>query len=655
MVRPMRFGLLGPLEVGDGVGVAAPSRPKERALLAFFLLHPNRRIPAEELIENVWPGADPPAARRSLQVHVSRLRRILETEHRPRLEGNADGYRLRVEPGERDIDRLEDLIREGGRAVEAGDAVEAAMLLRDALALWRGSPLADVAYESFAQPELGRLYELRREAIEARFDADLMVGRHRQLVPELRAVVEAEPGHEGFCGRLMLALYRCGRQDEALAAYRRIREYLAGELGLEPSAELRELERAILNHEPELADMRMTRLPRRTRVARRLRSSSRAHDEADRLGELAATAAPHLRTPRQIEWLQRLDDEAAGLLAACRWALANNRPEFVLRLGANLWPYWESRAEIGAARAVLDAALQSAHPADPTRGDALVAVGRLALRQGDGGHAGRCFAAAATVLRRSADPAGLALASSGRGWVALSTGDVEAAAVLAREAVALADAVDDHWIRGDALNTLGTALRLAGDLGGAGASYHEAVEVRRRAGDIEGVAATVGSLAWLEVAGDELEAAEELFEGALSESEERDDVWYAAAVGLALAYTALASGDLDRARELAARGIRSCGRLGAPGLLASGLGVLAAADALGGAPGGAAILAGAAGVADWKGSCAVGATRHYGWETQAVDRALERARKGLGTVEWSRKLARGAALTPGEIHELVPV
>jgi hypothetical protein len=141
---------------------------------------------------------------------------------------------------------------------------------------------------------------------------------------------------------------------------------------------------------------------------------------------------------------------------------------------------------------------------------------------------------------------------------------------------------------------------------------------------------------------------------ALSESEARDDVWYAAAVELAFAYVSLASGDLEEARELAARGVRSSWRLGAPGLPAAGLAMLAAADALDGAARGSAILAGAAGVGEGRGFGAAGAAGHYGWENRAVARPLECARDDLGTVEWSRLVARGAALTQAEISGLVP-
>ena len=191
-------------------------------------------------------GAAPPATcAKSIQVYVSRLRKQLGDQ---RLATQAPGYVLQVEPSELDLARFEQLADEARR----GDPRTAARKLRDALALWRGSPLADLAYEPFAQPEIARLEELRMAVLEQRIDADLAVGRHAELVGELEALIVRNPLRERLRFQLMLALYRSARQAEALNAYRAARSELSEELGLEPSEELKRLEQAILRHDPGL-------------------------------------------------------------------------------------------------------------------------------------------------------------------------------------------------------------------------------------------------------------------------------------------------------------------------------------------------------------------------------------------------------------------
>jgi len=195
------------------------------------------------LIDELW-GEQPPAkAAKSVQVYVSQLRKILGDG---RLETSGHGYLLHVQPGALDSERFQNLLADGREALADDEGHRAAETLRAALALWRGPALSDVAYEPFAQPEIARLEELRLAALEARIDADLALGRDADLVAELEALVRREPLRERLRGQLMLALYRSGRQADALNAYQEARRALAEELGLEPSRELQDLERAIL-------------------------------------------------------------------------------------------------------------------------------------------------------------------------------------------------------------------------------------------------------------------------------------------------------------------------------------------------------------------------------------------------------------------------
>jgi predicted ATPase/DNA-binding SARP family transcriptional activator len=244
-----QFALLGPLSATcDGAPIALGGQ-KRRALLAVLLLEPNRVVSRDRLIDALW-GEDPPdTARNTIQVYVSQLRKLLPEGV---LETAAPGYRLVVEPECVDVFKFVRLSDEGRAALEAGDAIAAAQTLRAALALWRGPPLADFAWEPFAQTEIVRLDELRLAALEDRIDAELELGRHGQLVSELERLVVEQPLRERLRAQLMLALYRAGRQADALAVYQRARRTLVDELGIEPSETLRRLERAILAHDPSL-------------------------------------------------------------------------------------------------------------------------------------------------------------------------------------------------------------------------------------------------------------------------------------------------------------------------------------------------------------------------------------------------------------------
>jgi DNA-binding SARP family transcriptional activator/DNA-binding beta-propeller fold protein YncE len=264
----MDFRILGPLAVADDDHELPLGGGKQRALLALLLTHPNEVLSSDRLIDELWGAEAPPTAAKMLQNYVSGLRRALRTNGAGTvIETRGSGYRLRVESGERDLDRFEELL-ERARVTFGTDPQKAAELLREALGLWRGPPLSEFAYEPFAQEEIARLEELRLEAIEERIEADLAVGRHAELVAELRRLVHKHPFRERLRAQLILALYRCGRQADALASYRDARRVLVEELGLEPSPELRELERAILAQDEKLqAPTRARRVQRRGQIA----------------------------------------------------------------------------------------------------------------------------------------------------------------------------------------------------------------------------------------------------------------------------------------------------------------------------------------------------------------------------------------------------
>ena len=218
-------------------------------MLALLLTHANEIVSSDRLIDGLWAGEPPASATNTLQGYVSHLRKALGEQV---IVTRAPGYGIQVEPDELDLHRFEAAIERGRAELERGDAEAAARTFRDSLALWRGAPLADFAFELFAQREIARLEELRLAALEKRIDADLALGRESELVAELEQLVAKHPLRERVCGQLMLALYRCGRQAEALAVYQGARRTLVDELGLDPGPALQELERAMLRHDSSL-------------------------------------------------------------------------------------------------------------------------------------------------------------------------------------------------------------------------------------------------------------------------------------------------------------------------------------------------------------------------------------------------------------------
>jgi DNA-binding SARP family transcriptional activator len=247
----MDYRILGPLEAFDGERGLSLGGARQRSVLAFLLLRSNEAVTRDLIVDELWGEDPPPSAAKVLQNCISALRKELPGGPETlRTVGTA--YALQLGPEELDRDRFERRLASGRAALAAGESEEAAEQLRGALAQWRGAPLSDFAYERFAREEIVRLEELHVAALEDRIEADLALGRADELVPEIESLVARHPMRERLRRQLMLALYRSGRQAEALAAYHEARQTLLGELGIEPTRALQELERAILAQDPAL-------------------------------------------------------------------------------------------------------------------------------------------------------------------------------------------------------------------------------------------------------------------------------------------------------------------------------------------------------------------------------------------------------------------
>jgi DNA-binding SARP family transcriptional activator len=242
----VQFELLGPLRVVDGDCDVTPARRKQRALLTLLLLRRGEVVPGAQLIEALWGEAPPGTAQTALHGHISNLRKLLGAD---RIRTRPPGYLLQVSPDEVDVARLESLIA-GARGRD--DPRERSARLHDALSLWRGEPLAELRGEPFAEREIARLEELRLAALEDRIDAELALGRHHDLVAELEPLVAEHVFRERLRGQLMLALYRCGRQADALHVFQSGRRALVEQLGIDPGPALAQLELSILRQDPTL-------------------------------------------------------------------------------------------------------------------------------------------------------------------------------------------------------------------------------------------------------------------------------------------------------------------------------------------------------------------------------------------------------------------
>jgi DNA-binding SARP family transcriptional activator len=308
----MEFRILGPLEVWDEGDEVSLGGPKPRALLAGLLLYPNEVVPTDRLIEELWGDDSPEDAAAALRVNVSRLRKALAQDL---LTTRSPGYVLRVEPDQLDLHRFERLVDEGRSLLARGLAADASGRLYEALALWRGPALADFTYESFAQPAIARLEEIRLAALEIRIDADLALGRHDELVGEIEALVAEHPLRERLRTQLMTALYRSGRQAEALDVYQDARRALVDGLGIAPSPALQDLERAILRQDPAL-DVEASA---RVAVREAERSILVAITDETRVGTLLAVAELLAGSPSRVIVLARLVPDGAELRSASAW------------------------------------------------------------------------------------------------------------------------------------------------------------------------------------------------------------------------------------------------------------------------------------------------------------------------------------------------
>jgi len=248
----MNFSVLGSLEVTDDKGRQLElGGVKQRAILGYLVLNANKVVPTSRILQAMWEDEPPPTARKMVQNAVSGIRRLLPG-HRdlaPALQTRPPGYQLRVATGTIDLYRFRSLVREGREAITAGAAEQGAEQLCEALSLWRGRALADLVETGICWSELAAIEDERLSALEDRLDAELACGRHREITPELEVLTATEPLRERLCVQFMLALYRSGRQADALTVYRRTRGALIDGLGLEPGRGLQELHQRILEHD----------------------------------------------------------------------------------------------------------------------------------------------------------------------------------------------------------------------------------------------------------------------------------------------------------------------------------------------------------------------------------------------------------------------
>ena len=305
----MEFCILGPLEARADDRLLPVRGGKQKALLALLLLNANEVVSSERLVDELWPDEPPESGLNALQVRVSQLRKSLDAHgDRPPIVTRSPGYLVQVEPDQLDLLRFERLAAQARSALEKGDPGVAADRLRTALALWRGPALADLAYESFAQAAIVRLEELRLAALEQRIEADLALGRHADVVGELEALVGEHPLRERLQRQLMLALYRSGRQAEALETYRAARQALVEHVGIEPGSALRELETAILRQDQSLDLADAPHVAERTILVVSLESAD--------VEPLLRVAEPLARRPPRELMLISLVGESGALAAA---------------------------------------------------------------------------------------------------------------------------------------------------------------------------------------------------------------------------------------------------------------------------------------------------------------------------------------------------
>ncbi|HEV7650982.1 MAG TPA: AfsR/SARP family transcriptional regulator [Actinophytocola sp.] len=249
----MEFSVLGSIEVTAGDVRLELGGVKQRAILAYLVLHANKVVPTSQILEVMWDGSPPPTARKMIQNAVSGIRRMLshhgEPGTTPMLRTHPPGYQLRLDTEDIDLYRFRRRAREGRAAIADGNPARGAELMHDALSLWRGRALTDLVETGISWSELTAIEDERLSVLEDRLDAELTCGRHREITPELEVITATEPLRERLCQQFMLALYRSGRQADALRIYRRTREALVSSLGLEPGRGLQDLQQRILDHD----------------------------------------------------------------------------------------------------------------------------------------------------------------------------------------------------------------------------------------------------------------------------------------------------------------------------------------------------------------------------------------------------------------------
>jgi DNA-binding SARP family transcriptional activator len=447
----MEFRILGPLEVlEDGHGVALGGG-KRRALLAVLLLHINETLMTDRLIDELWGERAPSTAAKALHMHVSRLRKALAAGAGDGLVITRErGYELRLDPERLDSRRFEQLVAGGRSELAKGRPQRALAALERALSLWRGEPLADLAYESFAQREIGRLTDLRVAALEELVEAKLALGRHAEVVGELETLVGDHPYRERLRAHLMLALYRCDRQAHALQAYQDARRTMVEQLGIDPSDRLRELERAILTHDPGLtgavgASGTVSGVAQTESSAlERGREAFERYEWELAFKELLATDA---QTPLAAEDLERLGE-------AARWS---RRFEGMLDAFERSLATYES---VGDRQSAARVAVKLAIEHYARHGDA-VAAGWLARAQ-------RLIEGEPACRER-----GLVLVCVAHAM--FTAGDVPAAVRLSQEAVELGRALEDHDVEALGHLCLGHARLVDGEVSEGAALIDEAM------------------------------------------------------------------------------------------------------------------------------------------------------------------------------------
>jgi DNA-binding SARP family transcriptional activator len=306
----LEFRILGPLEVVEERGPIRLGGIKQRATLAMLLLSANRVVSVDRLADDLYAGAAPVTALKQVQRQVSELRKVLGSTSG--IETRSPGYVIRLAPEQLDLTIFERAAANGIEALGAGEAQRAAELLRRALGIWRGPPLADLTYESFAQAPIERLKEIHLAALEHRIEAELAIGREVELVGELEELVTEHPFRERFRAQLMVALYRSGRQADALEAYRQARQTLVERFGIEPTAPLQRLERQILTQDPSLEPQPRDRRQAAPSVAGDRTVLVVPEDESG-LKRLLALAEPLANLPGRELVIARLVDEEREL------------------------------------------------------------------------------------------------------------------------------------------------------------------------------------------------------------------------------------------------------------------------------------------------------------------------------------------------------